>query len=335
VNQVKADSPLEVLRWLLPGTGGKARPQQSKDQELTETIGGSMRSSKPNPRMEEPRRRRISGVFPGLVDRRAFLDKVVVSVWGEKRESPDKLWVTRNRPIGGANRNYARSERGVLPDSENPYELRYGTMRLQSIIPPMYLTLRSERTQVTSSDAAKAIEFLCEEVSRATVSQVELTFDLSGVSVEWLRYRIFTRAKTFRRLRDENGRRTLYIGGRSSPWQVRIYDKMPDVVRLEFILRRLFLRKVGINSPPDLALLRDVNLASLIRIRRLNRSVLQQYAETLDERPGRLLSKWLRDLSLIDLSTLARYSEWTLPQGLFVFSRVDRQIRTMQDRLIV
>lgn len=276
-----------------------------------------------------------SGIFPQLIDRRGFIDKIVLSIRGDRRKLPKIVKITGNRPIGGANRNYARSERGVLLDSGNPYELRYGTMRLQSILPPMSLTLRSERTPVTSSGAAKAIEFLCEEVSRATVSQVELTFDLSGVSVEWLRYRIFTRARRFRRLRDENGRRTLYIGGRTSPWQVRVYDKMPDVVRLEFILRRLFLRKVGINAPSDLALLREVNLASLIRIRRLNRSVLQQYAETLDEVPGRLLSKWVRDVSLLDLATLARYSEWTLPQGLFVFSRVDRQIRTMQDRLIV
>ena len=41
-------------------------------------------------------------------------------------------------------------------------------------------------------------------------------------------------------------------------------------MRLEFILRRTFLRKIGVNSPQDLAKLRDLNLRALLRIRRLN-----------------------------------------------------------------
>ena len=284
---------------------------------------------------DESQRPRSSGVFPQFIDRRAFIDKIVLSIWGEKRAAPDNVWITKNRPIGGSNRNYARSERGVLLDSRNPYELRYGAMRFQAILPPMYLTLRSERTPVTSSDTAKAIEFLCEEVSRATVSQVELTFDLSGVSVEWLRHRIFTRARRFWRLRDESGRRTLYVGGRTSPWQVRVYDKTPEVVRLEFILRRPFLRKIGINGPRDFELLRGVNLKSLIRIRRLNKSALLGYARGLKDIHRRLLRDWLRDLTLCEFSARAKECEWELPSRLLALSKIDERLQRMHARLYV
>ena len=288
-----------------------------------------------NPGMDKTKAKRTSGVFPGLVDRRAFLDRVVVSIWGDKRDSPDNVWVTKNRPIGGTNRNYARSQRGVLLDSGNPYELRYGTMRLQGKLPPLTLVLRSERRPITLAGTVATIESLCEEVSQTTVSQLEHTFDLSGLSVEWLRHRIFTRARRFRRLRDEKGRRTLYIGGRTSPWQVRIYDKTDEVVRLEFILRRSFLRKLGVNGPTDLELLRDVNLKSLIRIRRLNRSVLATYTESLRELHRRILREWLRDLTLRELSARAKECEWELPSGLFLQSKLDTQIQRMQTRLVL
>jgi len=276
-----------------------------------------------------------SGVFPQLIDRRAFIDKIVLSIWGDKRTSPDNVRITRNRPIGGKNRNYARSERGVLLDSGNPYELRYGPMRRKGSLPPLILVLRSERSPATVASALAAIDSLCEDVSRTTVSQVELTFDLSGVSVEWLRKRVFTRARNFRRLVDASDRRTLYVGGRTSHWQLRIYDKAPEVVRLEFVLRRPFLLKIGINVTRDLELLRGVNLKSLIRIRRVNKYLLLGYVRRLEEIHRRLLRKWLRDLSFCEFSKRAKNCQWELPAGLFVPSRFDKELWRMQAQLVL
>jgi hypothetical protein len=72
-----------------------------------------------------------SGVFPQLIDRRGFIDKIVLSIRGDRRKLPKMMKITANRPIGGQNRNYARSERGLLAGSGNPYEMRYGAMRLR------------------------------------------------------------------------------------------------------------------------------------------------------------------------------------------------------------
>ncbi len=273
------------------------------------------------------------GVFAQLIDLRAFIDKIVLSINGERRKFPTMVSVTDNRPIGGQNRNYARSERGVLSTSGNPYEMRYGAMRLRGALPSSILVLRSENTPMTISAVAGGIAALCEDGSTATVSQVELTFDLSGVSVAWLRKRIFTRARKFRMLRDLAGRRTFYVGGRTSPWQVRVYDKTQEVVRLEFVFRRPWLRKIGINRPQDLEVLRGINLRSLMRIRRLNGSALANYVEALDEPISRAFQGWLRDLTFRDFYSRAMKLGWELPQDLFLTSKIDKRLQRMQVQL--
>lgn len=101
-------------------------------------------------------------VFRDLVDRRAFLDTVILSVGGTKIDSPLGARVRTNRPIGGDNRNYARSERGVLFGDGNPYEIRYGAMRLTTILPPLMLTLRSERTPLSAATVIQALDRLCQ-----------------------------------------------------------------------------------------------------------------------------------------------------------------------------
>jgi hypothetical protein len=276
-----------------------------------------------------------SGVFPQLVDRRAFIDKIVLSIRGDRRKPPNKMVkITANRPIGGQNRNYARSERGLLARSRNPYEMRYGALRLRGALPSSILILRSEARPTTISGVTEAVESLCEVGSTATVSQIELTFDLSGVSVGWLRKRIFTRARTFRRLRDSQGRQTFYVGGRTSPWQVRVYDKWDEVVRLEFILRRPFLRKIGVNSPPDLVKLRDLNLRALVRIRRLNKLVWEDYVMTLEEPYQRAFRSWLREMALSGFAARAKECGWNFPPEVIVISKVDRRIQEMQERLV-
>jgi hypothetical protein len=284
---------------------------------------------------DEVQRTGSSGVFPRLVDRRVFIDKIVLSIRGDRRKFPDMVDVTANRPIGGQNRNYARSERGRLQGNGNPYEMRYGAMRLRTTLPSSVLVLRSENRPTNMAMVIAAIEGLCKEGATATVSQVELTFDLSGVSVEWMRRRIFTPARKFQRLRDSDGRRTLYVGGRTSPWQVRVYDKTDGIVRLEFIFRRSWLRKLGINRPQDLGLLRRVNLRSLIRIRRLNGSAFTDYMESLEEPIGRAFRGWVRDLTFREFYSRASKYGWKLPRDLFLRSKIDKRLQLMHAQLYV
>lgn len=274
------------------------------------------------------------GVFDRTVDRRAFIDKVVLSILGERRQFPTLVRNRINRPIGGQDRNYARSERGVLPGNRNPYELQYGVMRLRGVLPSLILVLRSESRPLTTAGINAAVKALCNDGWVATVSQVELTFDLSDVSVGWLRKRIFTRARKFRRLRDSQGRRTFYLGSRISPWQVRIYEKTDEVVRLEFILRRPFLRKIGVNGTQDLVKLRDLNLRALLRIRRMNRPVWEDFVATLEEPYERAFRSWLRWMTLSGFAARAKEYGWTFPPDVIVLSKIDRRIQEMQQRLV-
>jgi hypothetical protein len=62
---------------------------------------------------------------------------------------------------------------------------------------------------------------------------------------------LYTRARDW--LEIESGpRQTYYVGSPRSGWQVRAYQKLPDVARVEFILRPPALRTLNIKHPSDL-----------------------------------------------------------------------------------
>jgi hypothetical protein len=279
------------------------------------------------------------GVFPELVDKRAFVDTIALSIRGIRRRLAAGTNVETNRGIVRSNRNYARAERGVLVGG-NPYELRYGLIRLKGVLPPLMLILRSERIPLSIRNVKRAINTLCEPGWQASISQLELTFDLSGVSVGWLRKRVFTSARISRTLRSDDGRTTIYLGARTSPWQVRVYDKAPSVVRVEFILRRAFLRGIQINTPEDLRRMRRVSLQRLLSICETDPGALTELMGQLqlqweDVHP-RALGDWMRELPLQTVGARARQSKWKLPKNLFVLSGPETiMMREMQARLVI
>jgi hypothetical protein len=185
------------------------------------------------------------------------------------------------------------------------------------------------------ANAIGAIDALCEPGWKEKVSLVELTFDLTGVTVEWLRRCIVTRAHKFAQRTDQFGRRTLYIGGKTSPWQLRIYDKADGVVRLELILRRPFLRKCGIDALRHLRKLRRMKLGSLLCLCRVSQAGLSEFANGLHFGAKTVLVNWLRDLTLQELKQRAAICGWTLPPSLIVQARQDRQLQEMHARLIL
>src|SRR5258708_900390 len=128
----------------------------------------------------------VEGVFLDIVDKKAFLDKVAVSVNGKRRDSPQlELRRRVNRPIGGSGGNYARLEQAILVPSGNPFDLVYGPKRLDGILPALVLTLRSEGAPLTVEEIENVINGYCEKDWTASVSLVELTFDVAGLSTEW------------------------------------------------------------------------------------------------------------------------------------------------------
>lgn len=111
---------------------------------------------------------------------------------------------------------------------------------------------------------------------RLEVSIAELTTDLSGVSVGDLRRRAVHGARLTTFLRNpETGATTHYVGSKNSSWQGKFYDKADGVVRVEFTLRRAFLRRKQIRRPAELLKLRLLDLSELVCFRAISRRRLE------------------------------------------------------------
>jgi hypothetical protein len=281
----------------------------------------------------------VEGVFPALFNNRAFLDKVVVSIKGNKRDL-SQLEVRRRvkRAIGGSGAKYARLEQGVLASSGNSYDLLYGPMRLVGILPSLVFTLRSDEAPVTVAEIVGAINGICEKGWRASVSLVELTFDFAGLSTEWFRYRVFSSAHTFTTVSDENGNETHYIGGRTSPSQAKTYQKTKDVTRLEFTLRRPFLRQQDIAEPSELEKLRTLDFSRYLWLRELDEAALKSLERSV------VVNKDVRRRALIYLSESLAHREFVplakklfhaVPSELLTESPVEERLWRMQSRLVV
>jgi len=277
---------------------------------------------------------KYDGIFPELINRRAFFDRVVLTIRGRRKKLSGTAVINRtNIPIGGKKSHYARVERGVVAATGNSFDLKYGPLRLQKIVPPMVLVLRSDRTPISAENAVAAINLLCEKGWTALVSQVEVTFDLTGTSVGFFERSVLTPARRFKTLGE--GRLTHYIGGRTSPWQIRVYDKAPGLVRFEFIARRGFLRAHGIHRPAHLVLLRDIDLRPRVQLRELNKSRIKALEKSIEEDVRRrVLARWVRDLPLRDILPAVKKKFAAVPGDLVVPSPVEERLRRMQWRLV-
>jgi hypothetical protein len=279
------------------------------------------------------------GVFPELIGKKAFLDKVVVSLRAIKKESPGSAVKDLvNQPIGGYGKKYARRERGVLRASGNSYELVYG--RLMPVLPLMVLTVRSDESPTTARFVKSAINAVCEGQWQAKVSLVEMTFDFKNIPIEFFRRNVFTSAYKFRSLQDKDGRKTFYVGVRTSPWQGRIYQKTRQVVRLEFIFRRPFLRQHRITEVSDLKNLRTLDLTRRLWLRKLNCAGAKQLeikvaAQESENVRRRIVVVWFRDLPLRESIRAAKKYFGGVPSKLTSATAVDKRLRRMQRRLVV
>src|SRR5271154_3086533 len=99
-------------------------------------------------------KRDVGRILPDVVDRSAFFDTLVLSIWGKRRLRPgESVQLLENPAIGGLGRNYARARWGVFLPTGNPFELRYGVMKdKRGFIPPLGLRGWSERAPVTIQD---------------------------------------------------------------------------------------------------------------------------------------------------------------------------------------
>jgi len=213
----------------------------------------------PEPSGEGP-----NGTFDICTDRAAFFDKVAIGVYGRRRKRvSNSLQKSVNLPIGGLGRHYARSQHGVCKFSLNAFELQYGLLQnYPSHFPQARLIMRSEWMPVTGSGILLLVHHLFQKGATAYPANVELTFDLSGISVEHFKRACSAKVRTQRIIASSSGT-TLYFGSPRSSWELRAYEK-PPVLRAEFVFRLPFLRRHGIHSCFEMSKLARLDLRTLV-----------------------------------------------------------------------
>ena len=275
------------------------------------------------------------GVFPATLDQCAFVDTLKLSIWGSRRDSPlCDVRDVEKEPIGSRRSKYGWVERGTIVATGNRYELVYGVLRLQKILPTVELILRSDETPIRVADAVAAISSFCETVTRVIVSYAELTFDLTGRSVPWFERGTFSSARRFVTLRDEQGRRTFYAGGPTSPWQLRVYEKTNEVTRFEFALRRRFLRQRRISLPQDLELLRYLDFGYCVTLQRPNLYAMEAIKKDLESERWRAFDSLSRMLPLREFVVAAEQMFGAPRRDLVLPDPLDERLGRMQRQMI-
>ena len=107
--------------------------------------------------------RTIPGVFPALVNRAAFLDKVTFrqSMATPLKRFPKTIHKTANFAIGGPGRPYARSLHGIhVPLGQSRFELKYGPNPRFRNLYAAKLILRSEAAPLCHDEAVEIVDAL-------------------------------------------------------------------------------------------------------------------------------------------------------------------------------
>jgi hypothetical protein len=225
-------------------------------------------------------------IFPWNVDWAAFLDKIVLSIDGQlKQDFAQHLLDVKSTGIFHPGTIYSRRVSGIFSLTGNPGILRYGKAKKFQNVPDVQLIIQSQSMPVTAAQSTFLVKQLTQNLAQITVSSLEMTFDVRGTTVGYLRRHLIHRAKSPVRSLGKGKRKTLYVGSVRSAWQARIYQKRREVVRLEFILRRAFLSKNGINQLEDVLLLRKLKIWDLLSIRRFSASSAARVTRTWKKNP--------------------------------------------------
>jgi len=213
---------------------------------------------------EEAGNATVSGVFPDLVNRAAFVDKLVLGIHGKLRKRMDPAFTdVSNRAIGGWGRPYARSIHGIYEVTGNPFEVKYGRNPRYPKLFNAKVIIRSEGKATSFDEANEIPRRLFWKGYRSIPQGVEFTFDVT-IPFRFFENHIRTRASV-RTLNDESNWRTLYAGAVEAPWMLRVYQKTRKIIRVEFVLRHSFLVKAGIKDLESLKNLKNFPFSRLVR----------------------------------------------------------------------
>jgi len=280
----------------------------------------------------------VDKIFRDLVEERAFLDRVLVGVWGKPRKSyGPSVAVIGNRGIAGPRSQYARLGFGRCRMSGNPFQWAWGKYQKTvwtHLLPPFRFSIRSESVPITWAQLNNCVDSILLRGSRQRVTLVEVTFD-THLALDTAERDLFTSARTFQGRVGWRGRRTVYIGSARSAWQLRMYQKTRRIVRFEFILRAPALRKFGVNRPQDLLLLRTADLWRFVRWREFVRPMSAAIAigsKVSGYRLAACMEIWHRCPR--DFEQILRTEYRIDTQPLLGMSLVEKTLRRMQAKLI-
>jgi hypothetical protein len=273
-------------------------------------------------------------VFDFLLDEVAHLDRVDVGLWGQLREDEGPgVHVKIDRPILRQGAFYSRGSFGQCRSSGNPFVLKYGVTKGFPHLAPYRLSMRSDSAPLSSRQIMETVRALFTRIDAEQVSLVEFAFDLTTSFLVLNHYALPVTRRT--RLIDRGHGRTIYFGSPVSPLQIRLYEKTLLTTRLEFILRRAFLRTAGIERIQDLQKLRLLRIWDKLTFVTLS---AQAIAESLGMKPGTLAyavtKAWPFSVPVRLAKDLARERRAPV-QGLFDGHQLQSKLKAMQENAIL
>jgi hypothetical protein len=290
----------------------------------------------PKKRLKQ-RERPSTRIFSWAVNSVAFIDKIVLSVDGHlKSDFENELHHPVSRGIRAKPTSlYSRAVSGVVWLSGNPADVVYGRRKRFKNVPTVRVTIHSKRVPVTGAQVMMLIKSLTAGASEIRVSNVEFTFDVTGATIDYVRTHLIYRAQLDARVLSDGQRITIYAGSPHSAWQVRIYEKTRTTLRLEFILRRSYLSRHGINQPEDLLLLRKLNVWELLSVRRFSASSAARVTKTWDNTIGKeLVLTWGEYRRPLRLLPRILRNHKVDPDQVLQRTRLQKKMQEMQKRFV-
>ena len=264
----------------------------------------------------------------------AFIDRIVLSVNSDAKPVLDQLLEAKDKGILSRKSFYSRCCKAKAPLTGNPVRVLYGKVSRFPRVPAFRVLMWSEMVPLTGAQVNEFIRLVFPGAISCRPVLVELTFDLKSTSVSYLQRHILHRARLYYEYSSLGGK-TAYFGSSSSPWQLRIYDKAPGIVRVELILKVKLLSRYGIQQPDRIITLRSLNLARMFAFKKFSRPRIMEATNSWRDEYWREAARdWdYFGQHLNGLSRILGKSRSEIDR-IFPLARVQRTVDKMQRNLI-
>ncbi len=276
----------------------------------------------------------LPGLFPFLFNTGSFVDRIVTCINTEEQPVTERFLNAVNSAGLSKNSFHSRYLSAVWPKNNNRFRLAYGKATKFAAVPDAILTMYADTMPLTAAQVALLVAELFRGPKRTRVSLVEWTSDLQGVTVSQLIRTALHKARRTKFIEDLRGRKTYYIGARTSDAQVKFYDKVPgSVVRIEHTLRRGFLRRHGIRMPSEVFKLKLLEVDELISLREISASRLERAIKSWTPDAQALARDYLKFRHPLPQFVQFLRANGIRPEAVLVPSEIHDRVQEMIRRL--